>query len=83
MAGSLDHHDRQLHTYYSSHRNIKWHSVLLLSLLKIAINNTWILINQLQHQQISLKDVEIAIIKHLTGSNTLRRLFQARVSSEV
>jgi hypothetical protein len=70
--GSLDHHDRQLHTYYPSHRNIKWHSALLISLLKIAVNNTWIVANQLQ-QQVSLKDVELAIIKHLSGSNTLRK----------
>ena len=70
--GSLDHHDRQLHTYYPSHRNIKWHSALLLGLLKIAVNNTWILVNQLQYQT-SLKDVEIAIIKHLSNSNTLRK----------
>ena len=79
--GSLDHHDRQLHAYYPSYRNIKWHSALLLELLKIAVNNTWILINQLQDQEISLKDVEIAIVKHLTKSNTLRRDFFKPVSA--
>ena len=39
---SVDYHDRQLYSYYPIHRNIKWHSALLLGLLKIAVNNTWI-----------------------------------------
>ena len=43
--GALDHHDRQLHAYYPTHRNIKWHNAFLLSLLKIAVNNTWIINN--------------------------------------
>ena len=38
----VDYHDRQLHAYYLTHRNIKWHTVLPFSLLKITINNTWI-----------------------------------------
>lgn len=70
--GSVDHHDRQLHSYYPIHRNIKWHNAFLLGLLKIAVNNTWIVAKQYQ-PDLSLKDVEKDLIKHLSNSNTLRR----------
>ena len=70
--GALDHHDRQLHAYYSKHRNIKWHCALLMALLKICVNNTWIVTNQLE-LKLSLKEVEEHIIKHLSGTYTLRQ----------
>lgn len=70
--GSVDHHDRQLHAYYPMHRNIKWHNALLLGLLKIAVNNTWIVAKQ-QQPDLSLKEAEQHIVKHLSSSNTLRK----------
>ena len=49
----MDHHDRQLHSYYPIHRNIKWHSALLLGLLKIAVNNTWTVARQQQPKAVT------------------------------
>ena len=69
---SVDHHDRQLHSYYPIHRNIKWHNAFLLGLLKIAVNNTWIVAKQ-QQPDLSLKEVQKSLIKHLSGSTTLRK----------
>lgn len=67
--GAVDHHDRQLHLYWSMHRNLKWHSALLQALLKIAVTNTWVLANelQIQHKVLGLKEVTEAIIHHLAN----------------
>ena len=70
--GALDHHDRQLHAYYPNHKNFKWHNAFLNGILKIAVNNTWIIANELK-MDLSLKEVEYLIIKHLTGSHSLRK----------
>ena len=70
--GSLDHYDRQLHAYYPLHRNIRWHNFLLLSFLKIAVNNTWIIANQLDIV-CTLKETEQYLIKHLVSLHTLRK----------
>jgi hypothetical protein len=73
--GSVDHHDRQLHLYWPLHRNLKWHSALLQALLKIAVNNTWVMYNELNpnDKYMGLKEVTKAIIHHLTKDTTLRR----------
>jgi hypothetical protein len=69
--GSVDHFDRMLHLYLFPHRNLKWHQALLPALLKIAVNNTWIIYNNLGNKA-SLKEVELEVIQHLSGDHTLR-----------
>lgn len=70
--GAVDHFDRQLHLYLSGHRNIKWHQALLGGLLKIAVNNTWVIYKELGHE-ITLKDTILAIIEYLGGDHSLRK----------
>lgn len=77
--GSVDHFDRQLHLYLYPHRNIKWHQALLPALLKMAVNNTWVIRRQ-SDANITLKEVTVAIINHLSGTHTLRNYVNRPVS---
>src|SRR5688572_19765844 len=60
-----------LHLYFPFHRNYKWTIAFLKGLLKICINNTWIIFNELGNNM-NLMDVTYTIIHHLTGSYTQR-----------
>src|SRR5579885_3095618 len=62
--GKTDHFDRQFYLYYWNHRNIKWHQALLKGLLKMAINNGWIIYNEL-HGNISLRQFILKMINYL------------------
>lgn len=77
--GSVDHFDRQLHLYLYPHRNIKWHQALLPALLKIVVNNTWIVARQ-DNPDLTLKEVIQTIISHLSGDYTVKG-FSNRPSS--
>jgi len=70
--GNIDHFDCQLHNYLYSHKHIKWHQALLPALLKIAINNTWIIKKQLQ-PGITLKKVAVEVIDILENNHTLKK----------
>lgn len=69
--GSVDHFDRQLHSYFIQHRNYKWTSSLLAALLKMAVNNTWI-IRRHFNPSITLKETMSEIVEHLTGNHSVR-----------
>lgn len=69
--GNLDHFDRWLHQYLSEHRNIKWTMALLKALLKIAVNNTCILAQELGFG-ITLKECILQVVDHLAGTHSLR-----------
>jgi hypothetical protein len=71
--GAVDHFDRQLHLYLYPHRNIKWHQALLPALLKMVVNNTWVVANYYDYD-VSLKDVTHVIISHLSGTYTTKGL---------
>jgi hypothetical protein len=70
--GGLDHFDGQLHLYLNSHRHIKWTQALLGALLKIAVNNTWVIRRQFI-EDLDLKTVIKEIIIHLAQQHTVRK----------
>lgn len=72
FLGPVDHFDRQLHLYYPRTRNIKWTQALLRGLLKIAVNNTYIIAKEM-NLCTSLKETELDIIDHLSGTHTMRQ----------
>lgn len=61
-----------LHLYFPQQRNIKWTSALLIGLLKMTVNNTWIIARHF-NKALTLKKVMIQLIKHLAGTDTLRK----------
>ena len=69
--GPIDHFDRLLHLYLWSHRNIKWTQALLSGVLKIAVNNTNIIAQQLNLTS-NLRETELALIDHLAGDYSVR-----------
>jgi uncharacterized protein YihD (DUF1040 family) len=70
--GGVDHFDRWLHLYLTSHRNIKWTQALLSALLKIAVGNTNIIANNSGFDT-NLKNSTIEIIKYLAKDTTFRK----------
>jgi hypothetical protein len=57
--------------YFPTTRNIKWTQALLRGLLKIAVNDTNIIAQELQLSS-CLRDTELEIIDHLAGNHTWR-----------
>lgn len=72
--GGLDHFDGRLHLYLSSHRHIKWTMVLLGSLLKIAVNNTWAIRRHFIHD-LDLKTVTKELIIYLAQNHSIRKVW--------
>lgn len=69
--GSVDHYDRWLNLYFNDHRKMKWTQALLNGLLKIAINNTFIIAKYFD-SKLTLKKTILCIIKHLSGNHTVK-----------
>lgn len=70
--GPIDHADRQLHLYLPQHRNIKWTQALFRGLLKVAVNNCFIIAQQLEFVD-SLLETELLLIDYMSNDHTLRQ----------
>ena len=69
--GSVDHFDRYLHLYSHNHRHIKWTQALLDGLLKMAVNNTFIIAKYLRLTN-TLKETTQVLIDQLSKNHITR-----------